>query len=56
MAQPTVETQNNQNQKGYMRILNFIEVLGNKLPHPFMLFVYLAGSMILLSWSLVYLM
>ncbi|MEK5440666.1 MULTISPECIES: AbgT family transporter [unclassified Fredinandcohnia] len=50
MAQPTVETQNNQNQKGYMRILNFIEVLGNKLPHPFMLFVYLAGSMILLSW------
>ncbi|MFD1779012.1 AbgT family transporter [Fredinandcohnia salidurans] len=50
MAQPTVETQNNQNQKGYMRILNFIEVLGNKLPHPFMLFVYLAGFMILLSW------
>jgi aminobenzoyl-glutamate transport protein len=50
MAQPTVETQNNQNQKGYMRILNFIEVLGNKLPHPFMLFVYLAGFMILFSW------
>jgi len=48
MAQPTVETQNNQ--KGYMRILNFIEVLGNKLPHPFMLFVYLAGFMILFSW------
>lgn len=32
------------------RFLNGIEVVGNKLPDPFILFVYLAGIVIVLSW------
>lgn len=32
------------------RILNRIEHIGNKLPDPFMLFVVLAGIVIILSW------
>jgi aminobenzoyl-glutamate transport protein len=30
-------------------ILNWIETLGNKLPHPFMLFVYLCGILMVIS-------
>lgn len=30
--------------------LNFVERVGNRLPDPFMLFVYLAVSVIILSW------
>lgn len=32
------------------RILNRVEWLGNKLPHPFILFVYLAVAIIIISW------
>ncbi|WP_306985788.1 AbgT family transporter [Alkalicoccobacillus murimartini] len=32
-----------------MKILDWIEKMGNKLPHPFMLFVYLALAVILIS-------
>ncbi|ASF38101.1 p-aminobenzoyl-glutamate transporter [Halobacillus halophilus] len=41
---------NEQSSKGMARFLNFIERVGNKLPEPFMLFVYLAGFTILFSW------
>lgn len=34
----------------FHRILNQVEVVGNKLPHPFMLFIYLAIFVILLSF------
>jgi aminobenzoyl-glutamate transport protein len=37
-------------EKGFSRFLNVIERVGNKLPHPFMLFVYLALFMILISF------
>ncbi len=37
------------NRQGESRFLKAIETLGNKLPHPFMLFVYLSGFLILLS-------
>ncbi|WP_221567745.1 AbgT family transporter [Alkalihalobacillus sp. TS-13] len=41
-----IETAN----KGFMlRFLDRVEVLGNKLPHPFMLFIYLALGIIVLS-------
>ncbi|MFG6113821.1 AbgT family transporter [Halobacillus sp. MO56] len=36
--------------KGLNRFLNVIERAGNRLPDPFMLFVYLAVFVILLSW------
>ncbi|GGC96390.1 p-aminobenzoyl-glutamate transporter [Thalassobacillus devorans] len=36
--------------KGLSRFLNVIERAGNRLPDPFMLFVYLALFVILLSW------
>ncbi|WP_147803582.1 AbgT family transporter [Alkalicoccus halolimnae] len=36
----------------FMKLLDQVERVGNKLPHPFMLFVYLAGIIILLSWLL----
>lgn len=32
------------------RFLDLVERAGNKLPHPFMIFVYLALAVILLSW------
>ncbi|SDY08822.1 aminobenzoyl-glutamate transport protein [Evansella caseinilytica] len=34
----------------FMKMLDFVERTGNKLPHPFMIFVYLAAIVILLSW------
>ncbi|MCP3027225.1 AbgT family transporter [Halobacillus sp. A5] len=46
MSKTTEEKQN----KGMTRFLNGIERMGNKLPEPFMLFVYLAGFIILFSW------
>ncbi|HEX6595227.1 MAG TPA: AbgT family transporter [Bacillota bacterium] len=33
-----------------VKVLNGIERVGNKLPDPFMLFVYLAASVIVISW------
>lgn len=33
----------------FMRILDWVEKMGNKLPHPFMLFVYLALGVIVIS-------
>ncbi|MFW6409848.1 MAG: AbgT family transporter, partial [Halanaerobiales bacterium] len=32
------------------RFLNFIEKAGNKLPHPTILFFWLAGITLLVSW------
>ncbi|MFG6119884.1 AbgT family transporter [Thalassobacillus sp. B23F22_16] len=44
-------TQSNASEgKGLSRFLNVIERAGNRLPDPFMLFVYLALFVILLSW------
>ncbi|MEU4573115.1 AbgT family transporter [Nonomuraea sp. ATR24] len=37
---------------GLLRVLGGIERLGNKLPHPFWLFVILAGVLALVSWGL----
>ena len=37
---------------GLLRVLNWIEWVGNKLPDPFWLFLLLAGIVILLSWIL----
>ncbi len=34
------------------RLLTHIEVAGNRLPHPALLFVYLSGVVLLLSWLL----
>ena len=34
----------------FNRILNAIERVGNKLPNPFMLFIYLALIVIVASW------
>src|SRR5690606_30797570 len=45
-----VNVSESQSSKGFIRFLNFIERVGNRLPDPFMLFVYLAFFMILLSW------
>lgn len=49
MAQISTE-QNIGNEKGFSRFLNFVERIGNRLPHPFMLFFYLALGMIVISW------
>nr|WP_201745361.1 AbgT family transporter [Alteribacter lacisalsi] len=44
--------ENNTNEKTgiFSRFLDFVERAGNKLPHPFMLFVYLALGIIGISW------
>jgi aminobenzoyl-glutamate transport protein len=49
MAQLSTEVQTPRD-KGFSRFLNLVERLGNRLPHPFMLFVYLAGFMLVISW------
>lgn len=41
-----METQKN---TFFRRLLNRVEIVGNKLPHPFMLFIYLAIFLIILS-------
>ncbi|TVP88464.1 MAG: AbgT family transporter [Alkalicoccus sp.] len=41
-----------ENKGFFMKMLDQVERLGNKLPHPFMLFFYLAIIVILLSWGL----
>ncbi len=41
-----------ENKGFFMKMLDQVERLGNKLPHPFMLFFYLAIIVILLSWAL----
>ena len=51
MSNPNVGMNNDPvKQKGMFRFLGAIEKVGNKLPDPFMLFVYLAIFIILLSW------
>ncbi|WP_373894294.1 AbgT family transporter [Virgibacillus natechei] len=45
----TTQTDTAKNTK-FTRFLNGIEKIGNKLPDPFMLFIVLAGIVILLSW------
>ncbi|MBX9975869.1 AbgT family transporter [Cytobacillus firmus] len=49
MAQLSAE-QNTEKEKGFSGFLNFIERAGNRLPHPFMLFIYLALAMMAISW------
>ncbi|MCP3033481.1 AbgT family transporter [Halobacillus sp. A1] len=44
------KTTEEKNNKGMARFLNGVEKLGNKLPEPFMLFVYLAVFTIFFSW------
>ncbi|GEL09057.1 AbgT family transporter [Salisediminibacterium halotolerans] len=34
----------------FMKFLDVVEKVGNKLPHPFMIFVYLAFGIIVFSW------
>lgn len=41
---------NEPDKKGSFKLLNSIERIGNKLPDPFMLFVYLALFIVLVSW------
>lgn len=36
----------------FMKLLDQVEWLGNKLPHPFMLFIYLSVIIIFVSWGL----
>lgn len=50
MAEPILQENIPQKETGLNKILSFIERVGNSLPHPFMLFVYLASAMIILSW------
>ncbi|WP_062354149.1 AbgT family transporter [Bacillus kwashiorkori] len=50
MVNPNPETTKVEKKKGYLRLLDGIERAGNKLPDPFMLFIYLAVFIILLSW------
>jgi aminobenzoyl-glutamate transport protein len=50
MGAPVLQEVSAQKEKGFNRILSVIERVGNRLPHPFMLFVYLASAMIILSW------
>ncbi|MBM7585746.1 aminobenzoyl-glutamate transport protein [Bacillus pakistanensis] len=50
MTNPNLETNSPQNQKGFLRFLGGIEKVGNKLPDPFMLFVYLSLFIVLFSW------
>ncbi|MCP3740123.1 AbgT family transporter [Rossellomorea sp. BNER] len=50
MTNPNLETNSPQKQKGLLRFLGGIEKVGNKLPDPFMLFVYLALFIVLFSW------
>ncbi len=39
----------NHKQSKFQRVLDFIERFGNKLPHPFLIFVYLAAIIIIIS-------
>ncbi|WLD93594.1 AbgT family transporter [Alkalihalobacillus sp. AL-G] len=50
MPQPQTNLDNPQQSKGLYRFLNWIERIGNKLPDPFFIFVYLAAFVMLLSW------
>lgn len=50
MAQPETKVEAKKSSKGMERFLNGIERIGNKLPDPFFLFVYLAVFVMLLSW------
>lgn len=43
------------NERKESEILNWVEKVGNKIPHPFMLFFFLCVFIILLSWVLSYL-
>ncbi len=45
-----MSTENNQKQGMMQRILNKIEVVGNKLPQPVTLFAILIGIVLVLSW------
>lgn len=52
-SQPTTARKKPKNGEGpLLRVLNWIEWVGNKLPDPFWLFFILAGIVLLLSWIL----
>ncbi|WP_044022189.1 AbgT family transporter [Bacillus sp. SG-1] len=50
MAQPETNVENQPQSKGMTRFLNGIEKLGNKLPDPFFIFIYLAAFVMIISW------
>jgi aminobenzoyl-glutamate transport protein len=50
MAQPETNVETNSQSKGMTRFLNGIERLGNKLPDPFFIFIYLAAFVMIISW------
>ena len=49
---PTVRKKPKSGEGPLLRVLNWIEWVGNKLPDPFWLFFILAGIVLLLSWVL----
>ena len=49
MVKETVDVQPAVAEVEHKGILKWIETVGNKLPHPFMLFVYLCGIFIIIS-------
>lgn len=42
--------QTHEKKSTFVKFLDIVEKVGNKLPHPFMIFIYLAVVVILLSW------
>ncbi|MDQ0253117.1 aminobenzoyl-glutamate transport protein [Evansella vedderi] len=49
MSQPQLNPETGEKKGLFMRFLDTVERIGNKLPHPFMLFVYLAAFVMVLS-------
>ncbi len=49
MVRETVEVQPTVTEVKHKGVLKWIETVGNKLPHPFMLFVYLCGIFMVIS-------
>jgi aminobenzoyl-glutamate transport protein len=52
MSTPLSAEKGSRSLNATMRILNGIERAGNKLPHPFWLFIILSALLIVLSWAL----
>jgi aminobenzoyl-glutamate transport protein len=49
MAEPNLQHEGTEKKGLFMRFLDGVEKVGNKLPHPFILFVYLALTVIVVS-------
>ena len=50
MSQPQLDVDVQKQSKGMARFLNAVERVGNKLPDPFFIFIYLAVFVMVLSW------